>query len=402
METRMSVLNPDLYAALQRCFRDVNVSNFGERAMVTKFPDWSRGGRMKTTVTGGEYYYVDCPFCTDLRKRLGIHYCWATDDDGAVCQQDLHLANCFNEGCLATREDQILLYEMVYPHGRWSRGVPRPVVTESDMVDTIVAETQPTISLPRGLVSVNHSTKAVQAGEYLRERGFDPHELWKRWRVCYCHYDADAQPRIRRRIVIPVYSFPAISTGDDQDAEEPILAGWQARVIEDVGGNVPKYWTAKGMRKSTLVYGLTTAVDTAGPGGICEGVTDVWRLRTNAVAIFGKDLSLYQQRLIVGEFANRPLVVFLDDDAREKAVEARMRLLNARKAAGDHASVVIAKLPSGRTDVGECDCDEAWDQVAVALQCTRKELGIDPDLVPATRHPAEIKRRFRPVRRDAA
>lgn len=398
----MSVLNPDLYTALQRCFRDVNISNPGERATVTRFPDWSREGRMKTTVTGGEYYYVDCPFCNDTRKRLGIHHYWATDDDGAVCKEDLHLAYCFNEDCLATREDQLLLYDMVFPLGRWSRGVPRPVVTESDVVDNILAEGQPKISLPRGLVSANHSTKAAAAGEYLRERGFNPYELWRRWRVCYCHYDADAQPRICRRIVIPVYAFPAMSTADAPDADEPILAGWQARVIEDVGRKVPKYLTAKGMRKSALVYGLTAAVDTTGPVVISEGVTDVWRLRTNAVAIFGKELSLYQQRLLASELAERPLVVFLDDDAREKAVEARTSLLNARKAAGDRSPVVIAKLPSGRSDVGVCTCDEAWDQVAVALQSERGDLGVDPDRVRPIRHPAESMRRFRPVRRGAA
>ena len=119
------------------------------------------------------------------------------------------------------------------------------------------------------------------------------------------------------------------------------------------------------------------------------------------MAIFGKDLSLNQQRLIVSEFAKRPLVVFLDDDAREKAVEARTRLLNARKVIGDRSQVVIAKLPPGRTDVGECDCDEAWDAVGIPLQCSREDLGVDPDHIPCPRHPTEIMRRFRPVPKAA-
>jgi hypothetical protein len=280
--------------------------------------------------------------------------------------------------------------------GRWQRGTVRSKSTENDLIDQMAPLRK--ISLPRGLVSVNHSTKAAQAGDYLRQRDFDPGELWRRWRVCYCEGDAQAEPRIKQRIVVPVYSFPQVSVTDD----EPILAGWQARVIREAPKGVPKYLTAKGMRKSALVYGLTAAADTDGPVVICEGVTDVWRLRTNAVAIFGKDMSLRQQHLILEEFADRPLVMFLDEDAREKAVKARNALVEARKRVGDKAPVVIARLPEGRSDVGECACDEAWDQVAAALKCSRKELGVDPDNVPPARHPEEILRRFRPVRKAVA
>jgi len=351
---------------------------------------------MKIETKGGEYYHVNCPFCTDTRKRLDINNLWATDENGQVGKHYLHLAHCQNERCISTREIQLELFDMVFPHGRWLRDAPKPAVVDAEIVPS-----RTKIALPRGLVSVNHSSKATEAGDYLRQRGFDPSELWQRWWVCYCDHDRNSQPPIRRRIVIPVYAFPAIST-NDQDADEPILAGWQARVIESVGDDVPKYLSAKGMRKSALAYGLTAAVDTTGPVVICEGVTDVWRLRTNAVALFGKDLSRRQQRLIVDEFPGRPLVVFLDEDAREKAVEARRQLLMARKTTGDNSPVVIARLPSGRSDVGDCGCDEAWDQITVALRCTRKSLGVDPDHVPPTRHPVEIRRRFKPVRRAAA
>jgi hypothetical protein len=93
--------------------------------------------------------------------------------------------------------------------------------------------------------------------------------------------------------------------------------------------------------------------------------------------------------------------VFLDADAREKASETRMRLLNARKAAADKSPVLIAKLPDGHSDVGECTCDEAWDQVAAAMQCTREELKVDPIHVGDIRHPAELERRFRPMGKTA-
>jgi len=76
---------------------------------------------------------------------------------------------------------------------------------------------------------------------------------------------------------------------------------------------------------------------------------------------------------------------------------ARNRLLLARRAANDKTEVVIARCPADRSDVGDCTTEEAWDQVAVGLKCSRTELGIDLDNLPAPVHPQEILRRFRKV-----
>jgi len=392
----MSPLNPELYQALFRYFGNVVINNQGGRAQVITVPDWARNGRPQTRIQGGEYYCVNCPFCTDTRHRLNINHLWATDDDGNIGQQNLHLAHCFNEGCIKNREDQLALFDMVFPLGRLLQGTPRPIRTEQDTLDEMHVGLR-RIRLPTGLVSVNHS-RAAQAGEYLRNRDFDPGDLWRRWRVCFCQRDSRSEPRIARpRIVVPVYDFPGISIGDEESIDEPILAGWQARVIENVPRGVPKYLTAKGMRKSALLYGLTAAVDTEGPVVICEGVTDVWRLRTNGIALFGKDMSLRQQRLLIEHFTGRPLVLFLDEDAQDKAREARNRLLTARRAANDRTEVVIARCPADRSDVGDCTTEEAWDQVAAALRCSRSELDIDLDNLPAPVHPREILQRFRKV-----
>jgi hypothetical protein len=97
----------------------------------------------------------------------------------------------------------------------------------------------------------------------------------------------------------------------------------------------------------------------------------------------------------------RTLVVFLDEDAQEQAVEARNQLLRARQAAGDNAEVVITRCPAGRSDVGDCTFAEAWDAAAAALRRSRDDLGIDFDNLPAPAHPQEILKRFRPVPRAA-
>ena len=396
----MAPLNPQLYDALRRQFGEVAIQNQGQPARITTLPNWSRNGRPQTQITGGEYYCVSCPFCTDTRRRLNFNYLWATDNNDNIAQEHLHLVHCFNEDCVKNRATQLELFDTVYPLGHRLQGLTRPIRTEADLCDQIPAE-HFRITLPKGLVSVNHRTQAVPASEYLRSRGYDPGELWKRWRVCYCEQNSNCEPAISRpRIVVPVYAFPAIALDDGELPDGPILAGWQARVIESVPRHVPKYLTAKGMRKSGLLYGLTAAVDDTGPVVICEGVTDVWRLRSNAVALFGKSLSLHQQRLLVEHFAGRPLVVFLDEDAQEQAVDARNRLLQARQAAGDSAAVVIARCPDGRSDIGDCTFGEAWDQVAAALHCSRDDLDIDFDNLPVPAHPQEVLRRFRPVPRS--
>ena len=58
---------------------------------------------------------------------------------------------------------------------------------------------------------------------------------------------------------------------------------------------------------------------------LVEGVTDVCRLKTNAVAILGKDLSVAQTQLVARYFPNRPVVLFLDrgEDQGEQRRKSR-------------------------------------------------------------------------------
>jgi hypothetical protein len=56
------------------------------------------------------------------------------------------------------------------------------------------------------------------------------------------------------------------------------------------------------------------------------------------------------------------VVVFLDRDAQDKAAELQTTLLGRGRVA------VLAALPEGRDDVGDCTCEEAWQQVALALE----------------------------------
>lgn len=129
----------------------------------------------------------------------------------------------------------------------------------------------------------------------------------------------------------------------------------------------PEYFTARGMRKSELLYGLPPAIKTEGPIIVVEGVTDVWRLRTNAVALFGKTISTTQCKLLLRYFEGRPIVVFLDRDAVAEARKVCEKIRTSRITAGDEAAVVIAKLPRGRSDPGDCTYKEARAAVQKAI-----------------------------------
>ena len=173
----------------------------------------------------------------------------------------------------------------------------------------------------------------------------------------FCELSVTAKPSPTQRLVIPIYTL------ESQTVTR--LAGWQARYIGDCPAEVPKYLSCKGMKKSQLFYGLPEAMRTTGPVVIVEGPTDVWRLGPGAVALFGKDMSLPQQELLDRFLPGRPVVVFLDRDAQDKAVELQTTLLNRGRVA------VLAELPDGRDDVGDCTSEEAWQQVGVALERLR-------------------------------
>ncbi|MGA2255423.1 MAG: hypothetical protein ABSG53_12225, partial [Thermoguttaceae bacterium] len=164
-------------------------------------------------------------------------------------------------------------------------------------------------------------------------------------------------PQIVSRLLIPIYTL------ETQTVTR--LAGWQARYIGDCPDDVPKYLSCKGMKKSQLLYGLPDAVGSQGAVVIVEGPTDVWRLGPGAIALFGKDMSLPQQGLLDRFLPGRPVVVFLDRDAQDKAAELQTTLLDRGRV------TVLAELPDGRDDVGDCTQEEAWQQVVVALERLR-------------------------------
>jgi hypothetical protein len=239
---------------------------------------------------------------------------------------------------------------------------------------------RPVIVLPTGtpLPELPNDHAAIQ---YLCRRRFDPLRLAKCWGVYYVHDNSEQsgqehtiRPHFHTgRLVYPVYALSIPLDGVNSPATDNIrLAGWQARALQDeLGDGVPKYLTAAGMKKSELLYGLPNALMTTGPVVIVEGVTDVWRLRTNAVALFGKTISAAQTSLVLQHCAGRPIVVLLDQDAAENARRVAQQIRSHRQAIGDNAPVAIATLPKDREDPGECTHKESWNAIKRAIRQTK-------------------------------
>lgn len=340
----MPQLNPTLYQALQAAFGSVCVTNDLQPRQVLTLPDWQDGGRLRSqVVASGEQYRVNCPYCEDTRQRLYFNYEWAVCDPDTG-NDNLHLVKCFNENCAASAQRQRELLHRVYPLGRERLAGMAPPSPATPPPQPFVP------SLPDGiLVPVDRLLEAHTARAYLRKRNFDPVALWETWWVQFCELSVGAQPNPSRRLIIPIY-----------DADER-LAGWQARFVGECPPEVPKYLSCKGMKKSQLLYGLAEARSTTGPVVIVEGPTDVWRLGPGAVALFGKDMSLPQQALLDQHLPGRHVVVMLDRDAQDKAQDLQRTLLNRGRV------TVLAGLPEGRDDVGDCTTDEAWQRVEMAL-----------------------------------
>ena len=359
----MPPLNRHLYSALARRFRTIGTSSEGERYVPGPVVGiYANGRQQRSLIWAGEYYRVNCPFCRDSRQRLYINHMFGVVDP-VTGDDHLYLTICFNEECLRDRPTQRRLYEMIYPFG-YGRRQSQAQITPSSTSVPPVAVTQ--IVLPQNLIPLTDAA-ASSACRYLLSRGFDPEYLIATYDVSFCPQSATPSPAITDRIVIPIYGSPSVFSGSLPGAPWR-LAGWQARAVHEQVGRDPKYLSARGMKKSQLLYGLRQSLATTGPVVIVEGPTDVWRLGPGAVALFGKDASAAQQEKLISSFRRRPLVILLDRDAQLEANLLHQKLSQARRDQNDIAPVILGTLPVGRNDVGECSHVEAWAAVDSAIE----------------------------------
>lgn len=366
--TSDQILNATLYTALAATFCNVRITNPGMPSTVRPVRKWV-GGRPRSETqlsAGGEHYVVCCPFCGDTRWRLSIHHLWGTPDPTSR-RPMWFLANCFNEGCLRNTTNQQALAERVFPNGGSAALVP---LSASTLTAARAVSTLAEVTLPESFARLDEEGCPQHVRDYVASKGFDVRELAAQWGVGYSPGSRTPAPGFDDRLVVPCWTVRTTDSG--RRNREVYCCGWQARRLDD--SVEPKYLTSAGMPRSRFLYGFD-GVDRvkAGPVVLVEGVADVWRLGTHAVGLLGKTLSEQQKRLL-SRLSGVPLVVFLDADAQTEAAQIRDSLRQYRASIGDSGSVTIATPRKGRKDPGECTHDEAWDQIAKALQWSRAKL----------------------------
>lgn len=254
------VLNPTLHKSLEQRFGLVEVvaqgqaiawsttlSNITKRRLVGGQRGEKRTAR--EIQCSGEEYRICCPFCRDHRPRLYINHRWGVWD--AETQSfNLHLAQCFNEQCLADGDSQRQLYDWVYAMaGQWNKRIQVKPGRKTD------PDTLQELGPPGPLIRLDEVLKKHpkhHSVQYLLDRGLDPKYLGKKWEFAYC---GQSQYGLAQdRIIIPIRM-------------NNMLVGWQARYIgDDVNGvpfnkaRVPKYWTSPGMPRRMVAYNFDRAV----------------------------------------------------------------------------------------------------------------------------------------------
>jgi hypothetical protein len=348
------VLRPELYRRLcQRAsefgFGTVRVANEGQEMMATVEHD-ALYDRPRLMVTwAGEYYVVNCPYCTDTRHRLWINHRWGLWD-GRTRSRNLWLCCCYNEGCLEDYAHLRDLYNKVFDditNGR--RRFYDPVLRGER--PSAPREGRPPGPEVYPLQTLEPDHTAVL---YLRGRGFDPDRLGRALGVGFCPISYPEFRTAQARIIIPIFY-------------NGTYVGWQARYPyhEAPPDGSPKYYTMPGMKKTLVLYNYDVAK--AYPFVVlCEGCCDVWRVGPAAVGLFGKTMSATQEQLLTTTWGAGAAVVLLDGDAADEARRIYERL------SGRVRHRVLVGLPDGK-DPGGLDRDGLWR----LIDTTARQQGVD-------------------------
>lgn len=320
-------LNPLLYDRLCQRFGCVEIVNPGSR-FVARSSHYPTAGRTQLSIaSSGEYYRVNCPYCSDTRKRLWVNHRFGTPDPVSG-RPMLFLAHCFNELCMDD-ENRRKLNEMVYGFQNLSaRDAIRILPGHYEEAAMGPA------SLPGKCIPVQNLPLSHPVIEYMcGERGY-PLDLLVHLGCSFC---VQAQPRFfpaQERIIIPIFM-------------DSILVGWQARYVGDIdfkARGIPKYFTMPGMAKRQILYNFDVAKNY--PFVIVvEGVTNVWAAGPSSVALLGKTLSFQQQCRLQVQWQGKPIIIMLDGGETERS---NMQHIVEQLLPAARGPVLYVRLPDGR------------------------------------------------------
>jgi hypothetical protein len=302
-------LCPQLYKRLRELFDYVEVANPGEGMVARQRRHMGATGveLRFDVVDPGEYYRVNCPFCSDTRQRLWLNHMYGQPDPSNDRRTLGWLGVCYNDGCLESWARRQQLEDMCFGHlNRDQRQIKfrvSPGVTESAALREV--------TMPGVVMRLDELGDSHPARRYIiDQRGFDPDVLARDYGLAYCTEADPNYPAAEGRLIIPVHMHGQ-------------LVGWQGRVPDDnidwKRSGIAKYYGMRGMPKRLMLYNY----DNARQHTFCivtEGVTDVWAIGDPAVALLGKKIHPMQRRLLT-EFENG-VIMMLDPDFPEATATA--------------------------------------------------------------------------------
>lgn len=343
------VLTPELYEVLQKRFKTVKIANQGRKSDVVKTTVVSKprltlisddraqkSDLIETKIEvrrSGEYYRVNCPFCGDTEYRLWIHYLYL---------QYPHLCICYRRRCTSNYLNRKKLQRMLLIPGRIrAKSLDVETFDEPEVDERLEAVTTPGLIVPLTSLPADDPVNSFLKDE----RQFDPEYLVKNYQIGWCHsvYDQSFMT-LADKIYIPV-----VFNG--------MLVGWQGRAYDDF--TKPKYYLMPGMKKSLVMYNFDVA-DTFDDLVICEGVTDVWRVGPQGVAVFGHTLSQRQIELLIKRRDRGSVALCFDSDDPDairtsKDLEVSLKTVLSGR-------IFRVELPIG-SDPGSLTSDTLWSHI---------------------------------------
>jgi len=302
------------------------VINAGQPLEGFYYDDIKDNSRRLRVVRWGEGYTTDCPFCTDERGRFTINHRWGVYDPETGFNGH-ELWRCYNEDCQSNPD-----YRRELRAKLMASWLAAPVLKVPRVKKVEKPKLEP-VEFPGVLVPLADLPSEHHAPSYLRDRGYDPIELSKLWKVSYAeHVPARTRGAMSAdRIILPVH-------------DNGVMVGWQARFIGDVDWKklgIQKYLTY--YPKSLCFYGMDEAEqeDTL---VIVEGATSVWRYGFGALPLLGKTMSATQTEILMDRGRGRPIVLIPDTDD-EESLPAFQRVAKQLTDAGYPGCIGYAPLP---------------------------------------------------------
>ena len=245
---------------------------------------------------------INCPFCDDPSKHCGINldstlfHCWRCGEKGDFVKLAKEVLQ------YSYREIRDILKEYDYYQDEDSK---------DDLVRT---KRGGKLLLPKRLVSMKENDHKL-IRDYLKSRNYDPdylYETYKLMRVEPFHIG-----NWKFRLMIPVIVEGKVVTMLGMDV---------VRKCKEI----PKYKNLPNDSSLIPTKNCLYNIDSVKRGGSCiivEGVTDVWRLGEDSVALFGKQITTEQIKLLKQKALSR-IVVMLDPDAEQQGREITDVLAN--------------------------------------------------------------------------